>query len=252
MSRSVTSDHHFVDFHVTALGVVLLAVVIQGCFYAYSVANRIPREADISSGACLFLVSIFTYAFNRRFMPRQTVSTLILSAWGIRLAVFNFRHRSRVFGGGTFASYPRFASADAGYVFSRTAWTLLAMLPTISINTTEYEMTPFNLDECVGSTAAVAFIYLEALADAQKQSYYSESHAKGDTRATCCTRGVWAWSRHANHFFNIAIQWALFVVVREAVMQHHPHAILGPIMNTVFLVGLPGGILHNERERGIR
>lgn len=235
-----------VGFHLNAGVALLICSGIQAIAYVVTTFSAKPLDTDVSVGISLAVGTFGLLVVNGKFLPRQTMASLLLIAWGVRLARFNVVHGARS-NHGTFVIAYQDKRRNA-FLISRIVWTLLAMYPTISILTSEYRVTPFNLDECLGATAAAACIYLEHLADSQKQEHYNTL----PVAHKFCSTGVWRWSRHANHFFNVCIQWNVFLVVREAVIQHHPYAILGPVLNTAFLIGLPGGILHNERERSIR
>jgi steroid 5-alpha reductase family enzyme len=89
------------------------------------------------------------------------------------------------------------------------------------------ENTPaFRLQDAIGLAVFVTCLAGESLADAQMRAFRADPANRGKV----CDRGLWAWSRHPNYFFEAAI-WLAYPII--AIDPNGPRSfvsILAPVM----------------------
>jgi steroid 5-alpha reductase family enzyme len=90
-----------------------------------------------------------------------------------------------------------------------------------------HENTPsFRIQDGVALALFVVCLAGETLADSQMHAFRTDPANRGKV----CDRGLWAWSRHPNYFFEAAI-WLVYPVI--AIDPHYPRSfvsLLAPVM----------------------
>lgn len=98
--------------------------------------------------------------------------------------------------------------------------------------------------------AAVWFVALlgESIADSQLARFKAEPTNAGRV----CDRGLWAWSRHPNYFFEWLV-WVAYALIASAVPSGGPSALLMPALMLYFLLkvtGIPATEAQTLRSKG--
>lgn len=233
-------EHHHV--HVYSFIALAVSFAFQAVGCAYASARGSPAAMEAFSGLTIALACTSTLVVRGTYLPRQVFCTLVMSAWGVRLSHYLGTRR-----------LPAGTPPPAQLMVPRTVWAFMASLPTVYVNTVRYDPLAFTANEWVGCALAVGGVAGEALADWQKARWHRahEADPKPDAqKIPFCTDGLWALSKHPNHFFNITVQLGVFLVVMD-VARPVLVAALGPLVNVAALLFMPGGTYAMEYERRI-
>lgn len=154
------------------------------------------------------------------------------------------------------------AEEDARYAYLRSHWgpaatrnffiffqaqaiaNLLLGLPILLLMTNARALTGWDL---AGAVIIVASVWGERLADRQLAAWRKEPQNRGKT----CRRGLWAWSRHPNYFFEWT-HWLAYPVMGGALwgtglVLWWPLTLLGPVV-MLFLLLRATGIPYTEKQ----
>ena len=144
--------------------------------------------------------------------PRQWLVAALAAVWSIRLGAYiavrvagsseedrRYRDLRLQWGSGFQRRLLRFVLVQAPV-----AW-LLAMAVSLAARAPWREITPFD---ALGALILILAIGGEALADEQMRRF----KASGPARGAINDRGLWAWSRHPNYFFEW-LGWTAYPVI---------------------------------------
>jgi len=123
----------------------------------------------------------------------------------------------------------------------------VALVLAVAVMAAAHNPAPLGLWDLLGGLIGVGAMLGEAVADAQL-GRFSRNPAN---RGKVCDRGLWAWSRHPNYFFEF-LYWLALVPIG---LGHAwgPVTLLAPIMMFVLLrhvSGVPPLERHMSRSRG--
>lgn len=171
--------------------------------------------------------------------PRRLVVGSLVVAWSLRLGIYLW--------GRVGAHHPR---EDARYAVLREKWVshlhrnfwgffvmqgVLVWLLMLPVNLIcERPETHFHPSEMIGLGLWFLALVGEGIADAQLAAFKG---SQPDPKAVC-DRGLWAWSRHPNYFFQSLLWWALFLMALPAPLGWI--AIVAPIAMLHFLLNVTG------------
>lgn len=195
------------------------------------------RLFDASSGLIVSFVCIFTLMINGKYYPRQLIATSLMTAWGARLSIYLASRRFQ-------------RTSDTSNILSRVIWCFISSIPTVMCNTMQNHRYRSTFIELSGIIMALVGLTLEAFADIQKETWHLnnpvETKAKDNPEAPVCTDGLWHYCRHPNLFGEVLFHWGIYVIVRPA---DESLVILCPVLLTIAILILPGGIVTKEQER---
>jgi steroid 5-alpha reductase family enzyme len=234
---------------VFALQVWVISAVAMTGVWCFSMRVRNVGYVDVAWAGLMAVAALLAGALSDGAILPRTLTALAGAAWGARLCVYllhrvmhedeDGRYRAlRERWNGSPARYFVFFQAQAVIVAlfalpfaaaagnptgGTTAWTILAVLVWLL---------------AVGG---------EALADAQLAAHRADPANRGRT----CRRGLWAWSRHPNYFFEW-LHWFTYVLLAVG-SPYAWLAWLGPIVMLAFLYrvsGIPWTEQNALRSRG--
>ncbi len=171
---------------------------------------------------------------------RVLVAGLAL-VWGLRLAAYLIRDRILPAKG----EDPRYrvlrerwgAAAPGNFLLLHLAQVVFAVLFAVPI-AAAMQGGPLDGWALAGTAVWTAAVAGEAAADRQLAAFRADPANRG----AVCRRGLWAWSRHPNYFFEWLHWWAYVLIARFA-----PLTLLGPAAMLLFLYRLTG-IPYTERQ----
>jgi steroid 5-alpha reductase family enzyme len=209
-----------------------------------SVASRDASIVDVFWGLGFVLIAALSNA-SEGYAPRQAIVGLLVSLWGIRLAVhLLLRNRGK--------------GEDPRYKAMRKHWgnrfpvvslvTVFALQGTLMVivslpiqaamhAATPAELTPFDIGGAIICLAGIAW---EATADLQLTRFRSK---RGNGKKVLDT-GLWRYSRHPNYFGDCVAWWGFGLI---AVAVEAWWALIGPALMTFLLVRVSGVALLERR-----
>jgi steroid 5-alpha reductase family enzyme len=182
---------------------------------------------------------------------RNWLVALLVAVWSGRLGLHIAR---RTLKGG---DDPRYAELKRGWGDRYKPQLLLfleiqagvALLLAIAVMAAANNPAPLGLGDALGVLIAIAAIGGESLADAQLSRFARNPANRGKV----CDRGLWAWSRHPNYFFEF-LYWVALVPIGIGIGYGWGWvALAAPVMMFVLLrhvSGVPPLEQHMLRSRG--
>jgi steroid 5-alpha reductase family enzyme len=164
-----------------------------------------------ATGGVAVLGALWPLPSAEVFPPRQAIVAMLAAFWAIRLGL-HLRHRVRT--RPEDARYAGFRLTWAGSFQVRLFWFLqiqaLAAWPlAVAILVAARDPAPdVRVNDLAALLVSATAIFGEAVADQQLARFVAEPGNKGKV----CDRGLWAWSRHPNYFFEFLgwCAWPLF------------------------------------------
>lgn len=190
------------------------AIVFLYMVIFFLAARRLKDNSivDIAWGSGFVIVALYTLLRSPAVYARQVLLTLMVAAWGVRLAVYIFfRNRGR----GEDERYAAFrkkwghrAAVKSFFFIFMFQGILLFIIasPIIRINTS----LPSTL-HWLDAAGIVLFVFgflFEATADRQMSRF----KIKPENRGKLMTSGLWKYSRHPNYFGEVTLWWGIFLM----------------------------------------
>ena len=201
---------------------------------------RDNRVADVAWGPGIILVAWSTLYLCGSFTPRQLIAGMLVTIWGLRLAVrIYLRNRAEV-------EDPRYGELRErwGRAFAIRSYfqifmlleclTLLNISPILVINT--YDAGKFGVLDVFGTLLWVLGFAFESIADWQLDRFIADPNNRGKIM----DRGLWRYSRHPNYFGEVTMWWGLYVLALSVPWGWI--SIIGPLTITstiLFVSGIP-------------
>jgi steroid 5-alpha reductase family enzyme len=196
---------------------VLLAAAMSGA-WAIQRATRNAGWVDCVWSAATGLVgagaALITVPGAAGPDARQILAACMAAAWGLRLAWHIGR---RTAGAPEDARYAQFRHDWGTHFESRLYWFLMIQAAASWVLVLTVLLAARNpapalaAQDWLGAAVFAVAICGEAVADAQMQRFRAACRADGKHGAIC-ERGLWAWSRHPNYFFEFA-GWCAYPVL---------------------------------------
>lgn len=213
---------------------LLFSFVIQIIFFVFAAGFKTDKVTDLSYGLSFILISVYFF-FKSGHGPTQTLTTLLVCIWAIRLAGFLLRRIFKI------KKDPRFDKIRddfwkfAMFWFFQAISVWIILLPTLVV----------LLSEKLASTGTLqlvgAFIWLigfatETIADQQKSKFKNNPENKN----TWINTGLWKYSRHPNYFGEILIWVGLFIVASPFLEGYLWLTLVSPIFIIFILTSVSG------------
>lgn len=196
---------------------------------------------DVTWALAFCPVTMLYTVFADGWLPRRIAIAFLIGAWSLRLGAYLGRRvmhhhptedaryhilRDRWNGSGLAGKFLWFFLAQAVLVW-------LLTLPVWQVCQNNH--TAWHPLELAGFTVWLAGLIGEAFADRQLERFKKET--KADPLALC-RRGLWAWSRHPNYFFQSLIWWGLFLAALPVAWGWL--SVLAPLAMLYFLLKVTG------------
>jgi steroid 5-alpha reductase family enzyme len=218
------------DYLWTTLAV---SMAVQAIFFAFAASLKTDKVTDLSYSLTFVLLSAGLVWADSRIAPTALVLSLMVAAWGVRLAGYLlFRilqmGRDKRFDG--IRERP-LAFAKFWLLQGIAVWAI--MLPV-----TLWFGAPsgWGAEKYVGLLVWLVGLLIESVADAQK--FRHKTSAAGRDRWTDV--GLWRHARHPNYFGELLCWWGVFVFVAVDLGAWALLGVVGPLMITVLLLFVSG------------
>lgn len=226
--------------------ILLLALVlVMTLLWWLQRATRNAGWVDVAWSASIGALAVtHALAGSGAAWPRL-LTALLGAAWSFRLAYYLARRVA-----GEAAEDGRYRAlrehwgdrADAGMFWFFQAQALVALLFSLPFwATAQNPVGGWNAWWIGGIAVWLVAVAGEGLADRQLQAFRSDPANRGRT----CRRGLWAWSRHPNYFFEW-LHWFAYVLIAVG-SPYWWLTLAGPVFMFVFLYRFTG-IPYTERQ----
>lgn len=199
-----------------AAGVLAAMAVVMsvGWFVQRAVGNGGWTDVfwTYGTGATCALAALAPFGPDAGVPWRRVLVAVMIAAWSLRLGTYV---ATRV--AGSPEEDPRYAAfrRDWGADFQRRMFGLMivqapvtALLSVAPIFAARQGVPGLGILDALGVSVFVACLFGEGLADAQLRAFRAAPGNKGKV----CDKGLWAWSRHPNYFFEAAI-WLAYPIM---------------------------------------
>lgn len=217
------------------MGLITSAFLIWGYMTGWYVVSLLKKRddiADIAWGMGFILVTIFNFVFN--FSSKLLVSSILVSIWGLRLAIHIFnRNKNKK----EDYRYKKFKSNPYLKVFITQGFFMwLISLPIIgSLGNLKW----FNF---IGVFIWLIGFYFESVADKQLKIFLKDPKNKGKIMQS----GLWAYSRHPNYFGEVTMWWGIWLLNFNT---SNLWTIVGPLTITYLILKVSGVPLLEEKYK---
>lgn len=212
-----------------ALGISTL--VNAGCF-ALAASRRTDKVTDFAYALSFVLATATLVLRHGATTPLRLAMAAMVILWAVRLGAFLVRRILRMQVDHRFDGIRERPAAFAQFWLLQAVAVPVILLPAIQVLTGP-EPPPGPL-HALGLAAWAAGLAIESLADAQK-SAWKRRGAEGPL-----TTGLWAWSRHPNHFGEALLWWGLWLFALPSLSGWGHSAVLGPLLITLLLLFVTG------------
>lgn len=230
-----------------AAGVVSASMVV---LWAILVRIRRTSLVDVAWTVALGVLALVFAAVGPGWGPRRLLLAVLAGLWAIRLAGYLAHRLARDGEDGRYdAMREAVGSSEAAFFFGffqlQAAAAIAFALPYLVIASDS--RVGFRTLEWIGVGVWVLGLVGETIADDQLDRWRKDPANRGRT----CRRGLWAWSRHPNYFF----EWLMWVGY-AAIAWHAPlgwigaFGALGMLLMVLKVSGIPYTELQALRSRG--
>jgi steroid 5-alpha reductase family enzyme len=229
--------------------VLFLAVwFYMTAWFGFALARKDNSLADIAWGPGFLLISWLSYALGSGGEIRRLVVDVLVTLWGLRLAVhIAVRNRGR-------GEDPRYAGwrKKWGRAFAPRSYLqvfilqgglmLLIGFPVVLVNHNARE--GFGWLDFAGAAVWLLGWLFETVGDAQLLRFKRDPENQG----RILSGGLWGWTRHPNYFGEVVLWWGIFILSLGS--RGGWAGILGPVTITVLLLGVSGIPMLERKYRG--
>jgi steroid 5-alpha reductase family enzyme len=228
-----------------ALTALLAVVVALTLVWALSVRLRDASIVDICWGPGFVLLAWLYAAIFHAFTPRPVLVGVLVTLWGVRLAVHIFRrHRGED---------PRYAAMRAArgpafwwrsllVVFWLQAVILWFVALPLLVTAAAPGPPAVTITDVLGVVLFATGFAFEAIGDAQLARFRSDVSNRG----TVLDTGLWRYTRHPNYFGDALLWWGVYLIALSA--PGGWITIASPLVMTLLLLRVSGVTLL---ERGL-
>lgn len=226
----------------------LAAALIMTLVWWRQIKSQNAGFVDVAWAALLGVAAIYYFFASHGALASRVAVSAIAAIWGLRLAWHLYRRVSHEPEDGRYRFLREHWQNNQGnfFVFFMAQATLVFLfsLPFwIAINHPAPAMWQLLLGVVIWLTA----MFGESIADAQLAAHRNDPSNRGIT----CRRGLWAYSRHPNYFFEW-LHWFAYAVMALGA-PHAWVALIGPIVmwiSLMWLTGIPYTEAQALRSRG--
>jgi steroid 5-alpha reductase family enzyme len=231
----------------SVLGYTAIAVVVL-MTGAWLVSRRIQNVSivDIIWGSGFAVIAIVTRIFGHGVSARQTLLTVLVAVWGVRLSTYLFIRNHGKPEDFRYAAMrrrigPRFALISLFTVFLVQGALMWVVSLPVQLGQLGRTPTSLGLLDYLGALVWLVGVLFESIGDAQLARFKADPANQG----MVMDRGLWSWTRHPNYFGDFCIWWGLFLVAASTVPGRY--AVVGPLIMTALLMRYSGaGLLEKS------
>lgn len=220
----------------------LLLWILVTLLWIWSIIIKNVSIVDIFWGVGFVVVNAF-YVFNSgELNPRKILILLLVSAWGLRLAVhlairnigkgedFRYQEFRRKYGAERYWWFSYFQTFLLQGVLI-----MIVSLPLLGISMSTHSGS-LNLVDYFGIFIWLIGFTFEARGDFQMSRFRGDPKNKGKVLDT----GLWKYTRHPNYFGDSAVWWAFALFSIAAGSYWH---IIGSVLMTLLIIRVSGVVL---------
>lgn len=226
---------------------IIVTVGMQLSFFAIAYWFRFDKVTDLAGSSNFIVLAWLTYLVRGTYFSRQTIVTILVTVWGLRLGSFLVY---RVLSRGKDDRFDTFRDNFCmflGFWVMQIIWVWVVSLPVIFLNAA-IGNPDLNARDYIGWALWGLGFIIEAIADQSKHNFLKT----GDTKNTWLATGIWKYSRHPNYFGEIVLWTGIFItcssVFEEAGSTKYAYfSLFSPVMTFVFLMFFSGVPPAEER-----
>lgn len=224
----------------TALAAFVTVAIFMNCLFVVALRRRDNSVADVGWGLGFIFLTLVTMSFPGETTGRQLVVAVLVTVWGLRLAIRIYR-RNR--GKGEDFRYKEWRE-KWGEHWRRTAYLfvflgqglmmLLISAPILFVNAFRGPALGW-LDFAGAGVWLLGFLF-EAVGDYQLDRFLKDPANRGKVM----DRGLWRYTRHPNYFGEVTQWWGIFIIALS--VQWGWASVIGPVTITsliLFYSGVP-------------
>ena len=220
------------------LASALLIFVYMTGLFLIALARRDNSLADIGWGIGFILVAALSLVLEPGWTFRRMLVDVLVTAWGLRLAVYVFlrnRKRGEDF---RYAKWRRewgrsFVLRSYLQVFMLQGLILLIIAYPIILVSHSPDRT-WTLLDTIGFVVWIVGIFFETVGDEQLRRFRREPANRG----RIITSGLWKTTRHPNYFGEATMWWGIFLIALSA--PDGWTAVISPAVITFMLLRVSG------------
>jgi steroid 5-alpha reductase family enzyme len=210
-----------------------LSLAIQAVFFVFAASFRTDKVTDLSYGLTFILLAVFLLFRHPPVTGPSLVVTLMVVAWGVRLAGYLFFRIMRMKRDKRFDGIREHFWKFFQFWFFQGVVVWIIMLPVILWFGTAG---PWNLWMTIGLVVWGTGLAVETVADAQKFRFKSQPGGGG----RWIDSGLWRLSRHPNYFGEILCWWGVFAFTIPDLGTWVWAGAVGPVTLTLILLFFTG------------
>ena len=216
--------------------VLFLIFAIQIVFFALAASFKTDKFTDLSYGLTFVAVVLFLFFTKSSQSFVQSITVLLITAWGLRLAGYLFVRILKTKKDTRFDKIRNDPVKFAKFWFLQAVSIFIILLPAFVILNSD-KTTNFSY-LWIGFMISAGGLTIEAIADQQKFAFKNKAENKDRWIST----GLWKYSRHPNYFGEILIWWGIFAIALPYLENWLYMIIARPLFITfllLFVTGIP-------------
>lgn len=215
--------------------IFVLIFGIQLAFFILAATFKTDKFTDLAYGSTFIFVIVFLFLFFSKQGLIPFLITLLISVWGIRLAVYLFIRIIKT------KKDTRFDKIRENFIKFGLFWLFQAVTIWIILLPVIVVLTNKNLDNIsilsmFGFAIWIVGFIIETIADQQKFNFKSNINNKNKW----IQNGIWKYSRHPNYFGEILVWWGIFIICLPFLSGFYYLTIISPIFITFLLLFISG------------
>ena len=229
------------------LNSALIILIYATLWFIVSLILKRNDIADIAWGLGYILLCLY-YFLTTEFTPRAVLIYILVTIWGIRLAIYIF---SRNKGKKEDFRYLNWRKEWGKYFIIRSylqvyvlqgLFLLIVAFPIMVVSSNSQP--PLNPLDYFGLMIWVIGFFFEVVGDYQLSQFKKLPESKGKIMQT----GLWKYTRHPNYFGEVTLWWGLFIISLSS--PSGLLGIIGPLIITYLILFVSGVPMLEEKYEG--
>lgn len=210
----------------------ILVWVYMTAWYVVSFVQKRNDIADVAWGLGFILISLYSLLVNQT--SKLFFSFLLVSVWGIRLAVHIYQRNKNKKEDKRYQTFQ-----DSPYVKVFLTQGFLMWLISLPIIASRGQIQWFNW---FGILIWLFGFYFESRADRELRDFLQDKKKKGRIMKS----GLWALSRHPNYFGEVVLWWGIWLLHLDTSWW----TIVGPLTISFLILKVSGVPILEKRYEG--
>lgn len=227
-------------------------VIILGIMLVLWLVSLVIKDVsivDVFWGLGFVILAWITFFRTQGYPARNLLLTLLISAWGLRLALYiGWRNRGK-------GEDPRYTAWRKQYgqnfwwislfkVFVLQSVILWIISLTVQMGQMASHPPTITVFDWMGAMVWGIGFFFEALSDWQMARFKS----RPENKSLVMDKGLWALSRHPNYFGETLVWWGLFIIGLSSIKNIW--TVISPLVITYLLLKVSGvPLLENDLKK---